>query len=251
MSAYSTAVIADSPLKYWQMEDASGNAVENSGGTAITVSNVTYQQSGPVVGGLGLMGFNGTSSFGQVPLDLSALTTFTIEFILHWNTNGSDDDFALEHSANANSNSGFNFDWNNSSGGLEANSVSLKVNWGIGTGRWYFPRPTDGNPHHIAAVISAGNIPIPVVYIDGVAVTVSQGDVPSGNTGTLPNTTLNLMSRNGSALFGAGRMGHLAFYPGALSAGQISTHYTAMTGGVTPKSPPFASRTSRNTLLRM
>lgn len=227
-SQYPAAVKADSPLAYWPMDDESGNAVEANGGTAITMSGILYQVLGPVkYGNWRAFSFDGVNDYGQVALNLSAVSTLTVEFFLKWDVNGSGDDFALEHSATTNSNTGWNVDWDNSTGGAEANTVSVKWMASGSTSsprRYTFARPSAATWHHVVLVIPVNGAL--TAYLDGKEVTTTMRET-NAQTGTFANTTLNVMSRNAASLFGAGDMAHLAVYGSALSKAQVEAHYAA------------------------
>jgi len=228
MHPYVQAVLDSSPQNYWPY-GSDGDPL--AGASVITTHGATFGVPGPLLhGDLGATSFDGGANFAQVPLDLSTLGLFTVELFLLWDTSGTDDDFLMEQSATANSNPGFNFDWNASGG------VSLKINWGAGEARWVFARPTDDVFHHLMAVIAANGTIVPEVFIDGAAVVVTEGDAPSQNSGTFTADTLNLMCRDGSALFGAGDMAHLAFYPADVSA-DLPAHIAAITAEEEPEPP--------------
>jgi hypothetical protein len=226
MPAYNKAVEADSPLFYWPMEEASGELAPAKGAGKIKLTNgPTYRQTGAVKGGLGAISFDGTNDFGQVALDLSAQSAFTVEFLINWTTNANDDDFAMEHSATANTNPGFNVDWNSSADGGGTASVKWRESEGQNR-RYTFVRPSAGAWHHVVLVLTINGAL--VAYVDGVSVTVTARETEV-QANKFPSTTLNLFSRNGASLFGKGKMEQLAFYSGALSKAQVEAHFKAVT----------------------
>lgn len=245
MSAYSEAVEADSPLRYWRMGEASGTLADSTGGGAITLTGgATYDNNGPLaVGDEGAVSFDGENDYGQVSVDLSAQSKFTVEFWIKWDVNGTNDDMAMEFTATANTGKGpFNIDWNNSTSG-ESNTVSVK--W-LGQNelskRYTFPRPAAAEWHHIVLVLTMNGAL--KAYVDGKEVTTTQRESHE-QTGNFANSTLNVMSRNGASLFGAGDMVHLAFYSGELSKERIEAHYTAQQGSTKTKQFGFAEAAER------
>lgn len=223
MSAYSKAVEADSPLRYWRLSKNSGS--ENKGGTALTLNGTASEASGPLSkGDEGATSFDGVNDYGQVALDLSAQSKITLEFWLKWDAYAEDDDLALEFTATANANNGFYIDPNAS--GAAGGKWQIKTRLGASNGVWRTnTRPSAGAWHHIVIVLRLKEAPI--VYVDGAEVAVTQETSPSGQSGTFANSTLNLMCRNKEALFGAGDMAHLAIYSGVLSKARVEAHYAA------------------------
>ena len=246
--SYSSEVLADTPLCYWRMTGASGNESNlGSNSTAMTFANGPVRDvAGPLAVDEGAISFDGVDDYGQVTsLDLSGTSIITVEFWIKWDTAGTNDDMAMEFSANANSNNGFNFDWNNSTG-AESGTVSVKVNDGVDADRYTFPRPTTGAWHHVVTLIdrSLSDMSPIRVWVDGSEVTITQRENGSGGTGgAFSNTNLYIMSRAGASLYGAGDMAELAIYDYALTSTRITAHYNAAssTGGPTPQNITIAN----------
>ncbi len=207
MHPYVQAVV-DNPdlLAYWGL-GAGGEA--GVGPDPVVLTGATPGAAGPLLhGDLGATSFDGADDFAQVPVALGGKELITVEFFALWDANGTNDDFLLEYSATANSQVGFNLDYN------AADGASVKVNWGLGAGRWTTPRPSEDVWHHWMLAIAASGLTAPVICIDGEEVAVGVGDAPSSNEGVFEDKVLNLFSRNGAALFGAGDLAHLAIYDG-------------------------------------
>ncbi len=84
----------------------------------------------------------------------------------------------------------------------------------------FFQRPSAGVWHHYAIVIdttaASGSEITP--YVDGVPVSYQQ-EGAAGGQGNFANSTLYLMSRAGSSLFGTGTLDQLAIYNQAAERG--------------------------------
>jgi PKD repeat protein len=141
---------------------------------------------------------------------------------MKWNSWANDDRLAFEYTPNFNDGpGGFLVDPNSS---YNAFAVAL----GVGESRnvALFARPSAGAWHHYAFVLDttapAEQQVIP--YVDGqpVAFTKAANGIGAGN---FASSSLNFMSRNGSALFGAGDLDEVALYGQALDAGTIAQHY--------------------------
>jgi len=215
-------------LHYYRMGEIGGPSIADSKGTATgTIANGTFGVPGAVANDPNTaISFNGTTSSGSVPMDLSSTSKVTVEFWLKWNAYANDDALAMEFTSN----------FNNSNGGFlvdpdaPQNGGTFGVAIGAGSARnnVFFARPSAGAWHHYAFVIdtsaAAANQITP--YVDGQAVTYTKSDSGTGG-GNFANSTLYLMSRAGASLFGAGSMDELAVYNSALTASTISEHYQA------------------------
>jgi len=230
--SYSTEVMADGPLAYWTMNGSDTSPLdEQAGGTGITINGPT-----PVAAGLGPLdtsqdtgawSFDGSNDFGQVAIDLSTQTTITVEFWLKWDNYANDDDLAMEYGT-SNSTGGFVIDPNESAtfnfeaymptggGSSHGENVARSV---LPVAQW----------HHVVIVFKRGSGTQDVDFIvNGIDVS-ENAHLTNNITGNFGNLTLNLMSRNGTSLFGAGDMAHLAVYSGALSLARAQAHYAART----------------------
>lgn len=247
-SPYTKQITPDGPLKYWKMGEASGELAENAGGNKIVLSGgPTYKDTGPLkTEDEGAIKFDGVNDAGQVALDLSAVSAITFEALVKWETNSENDDFLVELGPTVNENPGFNVDWNNGSGGVEAGTVSVKwrTSGGAQNRRYTFAQPTAGVWHHVVFVM--GLSAALVAYVDGKEVTATGREVTT-QTGTFPSATLNVMSRNNASLFGAGDMEHMAIYVGTLSKARVEAHFAAIStesGGKTQETTGSISGTS-------
>lgn len=184
--------------------------------------------------------FNGTSQAMQSSsaLALSSFNTATLAWWMWWDTFANDDDFAIELSAN----------WDTSAGAwlVDPNySATSKVLGGVSAGDSTnyaikdFARPSAAAWHHWALTIDLtkdesndSNRKIVNLYIDGSTVSGTSLNATFTGTGsTFPNSVLNLMARNATSNWAAGRMAELAIWSSILSGGAIADMYNGGTGG--------------------
>ncbi len=227
--SYNNAVLSTAGLaSYWRLGESSGSTLNNSAsGSDGVKSSATFGATGPLtLDPDTALSFDGSNDYGQASLNLSSTSAVTIEFWLKWTSFTNNDDLAFELTSNFNNtNGGFLINPNSST-----SSSRFEVALGRSTSRnnAYFTRPSANVWHHYAIVLNtaaaaANQI---AVYVDGSPVSIVKGSSGTG-AGNFANSTLNFMSRNGSSLFGAGTLDEVAVYNQALSASQISQHYTA------------------------
>jgi PKD repeat protein len=245
VSDYEDAVL-DTPglIDYYKLGEPSGPTIADSVGTSNgTISGGSFGQPGAVAEDpTTSIGFNGSSDSGSIPLDLSSTNKLTIEFWLKWNQYANNDSLAMEFTPNFNANSGGFL--------VDPNASQFGGTFGVAIGNTdnrnsvFFARPSAGQWHHYALVIdtTASSAKVITPYVDGVPVAIQQDSTGTGQ-GAFANSTLYLMSRGGSALFGAGSLDQLAIYNQTLSAGAIVQHYNSR-GTVKP--PKAAFTTSQN-----
>ena len=239
--SYPKAVLQTPGLThFWRMNESAGPAIADSVGSANgTISGGAFGQSAPVQGDPSTsIGFNGSTDFGTVPLDLSATKQLTVEFWLKWNGYANNDALAMEFTPNYNQNSGgFLVDPNCSQfGGTFCVGFGEAV---AGTQNYvYFQRPSAGVWHHYVFVLDPSQPPSSEVtpYVDGVPASFQVGNGSSG-AGAFAKATLYLMSRAGTSLIGAGQLADLALYNADLDAGTVYQHYNSYG----TNQPPVAS----------
>jgi PKD repeat protein len=215
-------------IDYYKLGEPSGPAIADSKGSSNgTISGGTFGLPGAVKEDpTTAIGFNGTSSSGSIPLNLSSTSKLTVEFWLKWNQYANNDALAMELTPNFNANAGGFL--------VDPNAGEFGGTFGIGIGSEsdrnsiFFQRPSAGAWHHYAVVIDtsapSGNEITP--YVDGLPVSFQQEGAASGQ-GTFANSTLYLMSRGASALFGAGTLDQLAIYNQTLNPNAIFQHYNS------------------------
>jgi PKD repeat protein len=245
-SAYADAVLGTPGLTgYWRLGETAGSVFADSAGI-----NPATASGGPTLGVPGAVAgdpntavhFDGVNDAASAAVDLSGKTAATIEFWMKWNGWANDDALAFELTENFNSTpGGFLVDPNSSYG-------SFAVGIGIGASRniALFPRPTAGEWHHYAFVMDT-TVPASeaiVPYVDGKAIAYSKAENGSG-AAPFANAALNFMSRNGSALFGAGDLDEVAIYDRALSGGTVANHYQGLATNLRPSASFKAPATAK------
>jgi hypothetical protein len=229
VSDYSDAVLNTPGIQaYYRLGESAGASIHDAKGSANgTVSGGTFGLEGAVAGDPDTaLHFNGLGDSGAVPLNLSATSQVTVEFWLRWDQYANNDALALELTPNFNENPGGFL--------VDPNAPEFGGTFGVGIGvngsrnSIFFARPSAGVWHHYAFVLDssapAGSEITP--YVDGQAVAWQQESSGSGG-GPFANSTLYLMSRAGTALFGAGTLDELAIYNRTLGAGTILQHYSS------------------------
>jgi hypothetical protein len=237
VSDYPDAVLSTPGVThFYPLGEPAGPTIHDAKGTANgTIAGGAFGLEGAVLGDpTKALGFNGSSDSGAVPLNLSGSSQQTVEFWLKWNAYANNDALAMELTPNFNENSGGFL--------VDPNAPEFGGTFGVGIGingsrnSVFFARPSAGVWHHYAFVLDAtaasgGEI---VPYVDGQPVAYQLESTGTG-AGAFANSTLYLMSRAGSALFGAGALDDLALYSRPLSAGAIFQHYNSH-GTVRPPS---------------
>ncbi len=224
---------------FYKLGESAGPTIHDSVGSANgTIHGGTFGLPGAVREDAGTaLGFNGSSDSGEVPLNLSSTSQVTVEFWLKWSSYANNDSLAMELTPNFNANNGgFLVDPNASQYG---GTFAVAIGPSGDRNSIYFQRPSAGVWHHYAFVLNtaapaAGEI---VPYVDGQPVSFKQEGAEAGQ-GAFANSTLYLMSRDGSALFGAGNLQYLAIYNKALSAATVFQHYYSYGGEEAPDPPP-------------
>ncbi|HVR05195.1 MAG TPA: N,N-dimethylformamidase beta subunit family domain-containing protein [Solirubrobacteraceae bacterium] len=226
-SSYPSTVEATHGLTdFYTLGESAGPEIKDSVGTSNgTINGGTFGLPGAVQEDSGsAIGFNGTSDSGAVPLNLSGTSVLTVEFWLKWNQYANNDSLAMEFTPNFNENAGGFL--------VDPNASQFGGTFGVAIGNEatrnsvFFARPSAGVWHHYALVINttkpAGEEITP--YVDGQPVSFQQSGANTGQ-GAFANSTLYLMSRDDSSLFGAGDLQYLAIYNKGLSASTIFQHY--------------------------
>ncbi len=224
-------------LHYYRLGESAGPTIADSAGSAEgTMSGGTFGASGAISGDPNsAISFNGTGDSGAIPMNLSGSSVITVEFWLKWNAYANDDALAMEFTTDFNSNAGgFLVDPNSSFG-----QFAVAIGSGASRNIAMFSRPSAGTWHHYAFVLDTtqpGTSEI-TPYVDGQPVSFTQSGFTGTGAGNFASSTLYLMSRGGSSLFGAGSLDELAIYNGALDLKRIQDHYNSF--GTNPR--PAAS----------
>jgi PKD repeat protein len=227
-ATYSQSVLGTSTLlHYWRMGEASGPTLADSKGTstATAMGGPTFGVPGSLKGDTNTaVRFDGVNDAASAPLNLSGKSAITVEFWLKWNSYANDDRLAMEFTNN----------FNEAPGGflVDPNAPQMGGSFGVGLGiggsrnNVFFARPTAGQWHHYAFVLDT-NAPAAqeiTPYVDGKAIAYTKLDSGSG-AGSFANSTLNLMSRAGSSLFGTGELDEVSVFGSALSATTVEDNF--------------------------
>jgi N,N-dimethylformamidase beta subunit-like, C-terminal/Concanavalin A-like lectin/glucanases superfamily/PKD domain len=229
-SSYPDA-INDTPglIHYWRMGETSGPIfVDSIGGANATA------QGGPTFGVPGAIAadpnlaarFDGLDDAAKAAVDLSGMSTVTIEFWLYTDAYTNDDGLAFELTENFNQNKGGFV--------VDPNAPQSGGTFGIGIGtpdtrnNVYFARPSAGQWHNYAIVLNSAAPAEQQItpYVDGKAVSYTKTASGTGS-GAFANSTLNFMSRGGGSLWGRGALDEVAIYNRALTPAEITEHQTS------------------------
>jgi PKD repeat protein len=228
VSNYGDAVMDTSGLvSYWRMGETTGPTMADSTGTNLATAfngTVFGVPGGPASDPNTATRYDGVDDYSSANVNLSSTSKATVEFWLKWNGYASDDRLAMEFTPNFNDNAGGFL--------VDPNAPQNGGMFGVGIGSQgtrnsiLFNRPTAGQWHHYAFVFDTTAAAAQQItpYVDGKAVAHTQLDSGIGS-GAFANSTLYMMSRGGSALFGAGDLDEVAVYNKALDANTIEGHY--------------------------
>lgn len=213
---YATAVMADAPLFYGRLGEASGTTMVDSSGNG---RNGTYSGA-PVLGAAGLLTgdadtavrFTG-SNYATVPFAswLNA-GTFTIEAIIKYTVWGT----VLDRDQD---NANRSFQWFvNGSGRLESNYWVTPGGLFTITGATAL---TLGQKYHVAMTHDGSNVRL---YVNGVqdAVQARAGTVMAST-----NSALQIAANRSAFNMAQGTIDEVAYYGTALSATRLAAHYAA------------------------
>jgi hypothetical protein len=231
MSAYSDAVLADTPFLYWRFGESSGlNATDSSGNARhgfYHATGVTYSVTSllPLDTGNTCVTFNGTTGEAHSSSVALGFPILTVEFWMSVSSFTNDDKMGVELSVNSASNNGTFYI------SPCANTADIVV-WMRGTsGSNYFyvdyARPSAGAAHHYVFVLNMGAKAI-TFYLDGVAQT---GVPTTGGAGTSGNFSatqaLFVASRGNLSAYLSATMDEFALYTSELSQARVTAHYWA------------------------
>lgn len=229
---YDSEVSTDTPLYSWE-----DNLTATAGGVSWNLTGASTNQAGQL--GSAAVSFTGNAgSYAKTAsaIDLSGVSTVTVEAIVKFPAFNNTDDMAWELTAHGSSTAGgFFFDPNAASPSGKMYVLHRALTGG-GTNSATYSRPTADAWHHVVVIydqtqVSASEI---TLYVDGTLQTIETRPQTTNNTGTgYANAILNLASRNGTGLYCNMVIERLAIYSGALSSTRIGDHYNAAFGTLT------------------
>ena len=226
VASYYAEVIADSPIAYWRLGEASGtNAVDDIG-----TYDATYNGS-PTLGTTGLLATDSDTAVDFLVNDwaeysspiINTSSTWTIEAIVNTTVANAASGRAIYAERAATGDNIIKLDCNQTA--TDGIFVTLRNDAGtlLQTSGFGIPAINDGVDHHVAVTRNGSSI---YLYFDG----VEYG--PATWSGGSTFTNANRRSRiagdagDGNADF-TGVVDEVALYDTALSAARLSAHYTA------------------------
>lgn len=218
--SYSSEVLADSPLCYLRLGEASGATAADSSGNS---HSGTYQNS-PTLGAAGLLTgdsntavtLNGTNQYVSVPGGAWMVNSdYTVECLVKFTSSAT---MVLLCWASGSAASNRVLELSNLSNLL--NAVFYNTS-GSGTNVAATAASNDGLRHHIVIRKSGTTLDL---WIDNVQVATATATVRGG-----ASAEFDLGRRNGGTFFTAGTFDEFAIYGSALSNARIGAHYTAAT----------------------
>jgi hypothetical protein len=171
---------------------------------------LTYGTGGAVVAtnkGRALQG-SGAAARASVAVDLKSSNAVSFSFWLNWDAFANDDDMALEFTANAVSNRGF---YVNPNSGAPASGTFAVASGNAGStyNLAGFTRPAAAEWHHYAFSCTR-NLGAGVIawsgYLDGKPISLSSYGTVANLDGAFGSSTLYLLSRAGTSLYGLGKI---------------------------------------------
>jgi len=246
-SAYDQQIAADGASDYWPLDEASGSVVydhiafdDADGG-----SGVTRGATGPIPGGGTASTFSGNSNGSGSAATRTAVpgpNTFTLESWVRTSTNRGGKVIGFGN-ARTGSSSAFDRQIYLASNG--------RVYFGVYNGTATTVNSTasvnNGGWHQLVATLGAGSMKL---YIDG-SLVAQRTDVNSAQAlngyWRLGGDNLNGWTNKPLSNYLAGTIGQVAIFPAALTAAQISTHYTQVTTGAVANRAPMAAFTTSAT----
>lgn len=217
--AYADEVLADSPLRYWRLEESSGSTVtdEVAGDTGTVAGGSDLDVEGAVGSAIALDGVDGRVEMAGV-LDGAGLPV-TIEAWGSVSDDGHHTGYAESQDVSNSSHviqAGFG-------DGFAEGSIRSGTSWDhvLGT-----TRIDDGQWHHIAVVFEAdgGNTAV-TVYVDGGE--DGSGTIASGFPTQIDQAAIGWLPRSNPVDIMDGRVDEVAIYDHALSAARVLAHYQA------------------------
>lgn len=220
--SYSSEVLADSPLAYYRLDDASGTVAVDSSGNGL---DATYFGS-PTLGATSLLASdpsNGAVQFDgsndRVELAMSSnITSFSVEAIIKTSTTA-----AMQIAGRASGASSMFYIDTSATGQPRCVAKNTAGSFAVATG------PTsiaDGQPHHIVGTFSGGTSGTVRLYVDGSQ--VATATLSFTLDGTLDIAFSVGAQGGGSGRFVNGVIDEVAYYANVeLSSGRVAAHYAA------------------------
>lgn len=224
---YAAEVLADSPLAYWRLGDASGTTMTDSSGNS---RNGTYVNS-PTLGATGLLttdadtcvDWDGSNDHATVTSAawMNGWTAFTAEAIVKPDTVSGDRIIVCRTSWLGGPTDGGR-GWHLIIQGGQFN-LGIRFTDGTAIDSKVGPTVTAGTTYHAAMVFSPTTLKL---YLNGTEVYTTTAH--AGKTVNSPVTDLRLSREAYGVGFFDGKMDEVAVYGTALSAARVAAHYAAI-----------------------
>jgi Concanavalin A-like lectin/glucanases superfamily len=229
-SGYSSALSTDGAVHVWAMNESTGTTATDAGTTAVnstySASIVLNGYSSPAYGTHPAPKWNGTSSVvtSSANITLGQSSAWSVELWvnpLSWTNslaslllvyNGSNQAFGIENSTT---------------------SGTVLVEWNQGANTLSFGNISTGSWSQLVATFDGSKVR---TYVNGSLVNTSATTTSASATGTM--TLGHNTSDSNSLRWFSGGMAWVSTYTSALSASQVSNHYTLL-----PQAPPTATPT--------
>lgn len=217
-SAYTAAVLADSPFGYWTHDETSGATSADTVGTYPATWGGTYTRNASPLISTGKSVSLAGAGYATAALGSYAPAAITLESVISISTTGTYKMILSRDNGTATPRM-FQF--------RVTDSQALELIWWTVSSGPHFATSANGIlssgvPCHVAATYAAGSA---FVYKNGVQVASGSGASAALQTGTL-SLTLGVLN-DGLALKFEGTLDEQAAYPTALSAARILAHATA------------------------
>ena len=228
-SAYSDAVLADNPLVYYQLNEASGTTAANSAATGSTYdgtyNNVTLNAAGPSSFLDKAAVLDGTTSSITLPALTNGLTAITIELWLNCASFTADNANCIYMTDGWQPGSlHYQFAPPNWTGNMPLGTAAFGAY--TGSGGAYSPAVAPGQWHHLVVTSGAGST---TFFLDGVAA------APSAETIMANLVQAHIGAWGGNDRHLQGSVSQFSLYNKALSASHVIAHYNAgIAGTATP-----------------
>lgn len=211
-SNYAAEVLADSPLVYWKLAEASGTTMADSSGNARDggyFNSPTLGQSGPIAGDTAVL-FDGTNQFGLISYAswMAGLTALTLEaWVKTTATSGT-------IVGRGNSVSNYRLGVTGGKAFVEITTGTNSTTNCIGTSSI-----NNGGWHYICGRWTGSTL---VIEVDGVQENTAS---KSGSINSV-NNDLRVAQRNNDSFF-AGTIAHAALYGTNIGPTRMAAHYAA------------------------
>ena len=223
--SYASEILADSPVGFWELNDASGNFVDSSGsGLAFDLTPVnspTYRVAGPITADPnGAAGFASASSqYASHVLNshFLAVDNFTVEMFIYNITTGRDSVFLTLGDDNVR---GYELELNNNTGG---NKLSIRV-MGVADIGEFTTALSINTWYHVVFQRAATAWKL---YINGTQDTSQSSSITPGTPLATDTLSIATIFSRPTAHPINGRMAYVAYYNTALSSARIAAHYAA------------------------